>query len=53
MKNKSLRESYSNGDNLDMNKIVNTARTMYGFLETVNSLQLVRVTESYIKEMLK
>ena len=53
MKNKSLRESYSNRDNLDMDKIVNTARTMYGFLETVNSLQLVRVTESYIKEMLK
>ena len=54
IKNESLRENFtgSNG-HLDMASIVENATCMYGFLETVNTLKLDRVNESYIEKIIR
>lgn len=54
IKNESLRENFtgSNG-HLDMASIVENATCMYGFLETVNTLKLDCVNESYIEKIIR
>lgn len=54
IKNESLRENFTvtNG-HLDMASIVESATCMYGFLETVNTLKLDRVDESYIEKIIR
>lgn len=37
---------------LDMPAVYESARVMYGFLETLNTLQLEKVDKEYIKEIL-
>ena len=54
MKDKELKEIYMTEDNrLDIPKISNSVKCMYGFLEFVNTLQLTEVNESYIKKVLE
>jgi hypothetical protein len=54
VKDCAVRESYiEEHGQLDMNHIVETAKIMYGFMETVNTLQLEKVDEAYIKNVLE
>lgn len=53
VKTESMREQFLNEDgNIDTTSIVESARVMYGFLETINTLQLEKVNEAYIKDVL-
>lgn len=54
IKNESLRESFTEANgHLNMASIVENATCMYGFLETVNTLKLDRVDESYIEKIIR
>ena len=54
VKDCAVRESFiEEHGQLDVDMIVETAKVMYGFLETVNTLQLEKVDESYIKNVLE
>lgn len=50
--NDNLKEEYLEGGHINVGKIIDKMALMYGFLETVNLLKLVKVDESYIKNML-
>lgn len=53
MKDQELKESYMDIDgSMDMTRIVESSRIMYGFLEFVNSLQLEKVDEDYILKVI-
>ena len=48
-----LREQYvTENGNLDTALTVESVKVMYGFLETVNTLQLEKVDENYIKKLI-
>lgn len=54
VKDCAVRESFiEEHGQLDVDMIVETAKVMYGFLETVNTLQLEKVDEAYIKNVLE
>ena len=54
MKDEELKRSYTTEDGkLDMDRVIGNVKCMYGFLEFVNSTQLVKVDEEYIENMLK
>lgn len=48
---KSNNESYKQNDKIDIEKVVESARCVYGVLETVNTLRLENVNEEYILNM--
>lgn len=50
IKRPELRENYLEGAKLDMNKIVDRVTVMYTFLETVNTMRLVKITPDYIRK---
>ena len=52
MKNDVLRHEFTEDAHLNVNKIVAKVSTMYTFLETVNSMRLIKVNEDYVKEVL-
>lgn len=54
VKDCAVRESYieSHGQ-LDMNLVVESAKVLYGFLETVNTIQLENVNATYVENVLK
>lgn len=52
MKNQVLREEFTEDAHLNVGKIVSKVSTMYAFLETVNSMRLIKVDENYVKEVL-
>lgn len=53
IRDKAVLESYSDeSGKLDTSLVVESAKVMYGFLETVNTLQLQKVDEKYIKNVL-
>lgn len=53
MKNQALTESYKTEDgNIDMSRVMDNSRAMYGWLETVNTIKLENVNEDYIRKML-
>ena len=52
MKNDALREEFTENAHLNIGRIVSKVATMYTFLETVNSMRLIKVDEAYIKEVL-
>ena len=53
LKNEVVRESYlTEAGSLDTSLIVETSKVMYGFLETLNTLQLEKVDPTYIKNVL-
>ena len=53
-KNQSVREAYFTEDNgqVDTEMVVERAKVLYGFLETLNTLKLVNVDNEYIKTVL-
>ena len=52
MKDESLRESYSeDSGKINMGRVVETAKCMYGFLETLNTCRIEKIDESYIKKV--
>lgn len=54
VKDLNLLESYQSEDGkLDQDLVMETARVMYGFLETVNTLQLEMVDEKYLQEVIE
>ena len=54
IKNPELRNQYSDGKGrLDMTKIVESVRCMYGLLEMVNTLKLEQVDAKYIEDTIK
>lgn len=54
VKDCAVRESFiEEHGQLDVDMVVETAKVMYGFLETVNTLQLEKVDEAYIKNVLE
>lgn len=53
VKDKELLEAYSEDGKLDMSRVITQAKCVYGFLEFVNSTQLVKVDESYIKGVIE
>ena len=53
VKDKELLEAYSEEGKVDMGRIINQAKCIYGFLEFVNSTQLVKVDEDYIKGVIE
>lgn len=52
LSNESLRESYTEDGKLNMEGIIESSRTMYAFIETVNTMKLETVDEDYIKDVL-
>lgn len=52
MKNDTLRKEFTEDAHLNVGKIVTKVSTMYTFLETVNSMRLIKVDENYIKDVL-
>ena len=48
---KSNNESYKQDDKINIEKVVESARCIYGVLETVNTLRLENVNEEYILNM--
>lgn len=52
-KDAKLKDIYSENGNLDIERIVKSCKCMYGFLEFVNTLQLEKVDEAYIAEVIK
>lgn len=53
MKNEDLKAIYTKDGKLDMDSIVENCTIMYSFLETVNSAKMIKVDESYIKNVLR
>ena len=53
IRNQVVKESYTNESGaIDTALVVETAKVMYGFLETLNTLQLEKVDEKYIQNIL-
>ena len=52
-KDTDLKESYSDEGRLDLQKVVNSCKCMYGFLEFVNTLQIDKVDVAYIEKIVK
>ena len=53
MKNENLRNTLSNNDKIDMDKIVESVNVVYTFLEMVNTLKIENINEEYISNVLK
>ena len=51
--NEDAKAVYTAEGKLDMNKVIDTAETMYTFLEMVNSLKIKNVDEKYIADVIK
>ena len=51
-KNQTLAESYKVDGKIDMTRVIDNSRAMYGWLETVNTIQLDKVDERYIQNMI-
>lgn len=53
VKNENLRKSYiTENSNLDIGKIMDRGIVLYSFMETVNSIGLVKIDSNYIKNVL-
>jgi hypothetical protein len=55
VKDQAIRESYTDSESgaVDMDLVVESAKVMYGFLETLNTLQLEKVDKEYIKNVIE
>lgn len=50
IRNKDMQAEFMYEGKLDMNKIVNRVELMYTFMETVNSIKLINIDETFIEE---
>lgn len=54
MANKNLQKEYLiDGAHIDVNKIVGNVALMYGFLETLNTMNLIKVDKKYVNTLLE
>lgn len=54
IKNDDLKEEFMTEDNhIDVERLVNKVSMMYGFLETVNTMRLIRVDDKYVQSVLE
>ena len=51
--NQAVKDTFIEGAHLDMEKIVKSVATMYTFVETVNSMNLVKVDAEFVKSLLE
>lgn len=51
--NQAVKDTFMEGAHLDMEKIVKSVATMYTFVETVNSMNLVKVDADFVKSLLE
>ena len=51
--NAELRNEFMEGAHLNMPKVISNMASMYTFIETVNTMRLVKVDEAFIDDMLK
>ncbi len=51
-KNDALKNTFMHEGHLDVEKIVNSMATMYTFVETVNSMKLIKVDEAFVMDIL-
>ncbi|MBP5597635.1 MAG: hypothetical protein J6Y02_19850 [Pseudobutyrivibrio sp.] len=51
-KDAQLKESYSDEGRLDIQRVVNSTKCMYGFLEFVNTIQLDKIDKKYIEKVI-
>ena len=51
--NQAVKDTFMEGAHLDMEKIVKSVATMYTFVETVNSMNLVKVDGDFVKSLLE
>ena len=51
--NAAVQEKFMDGAHLNMESIIKSVSTMYTFLETVNSMRLVKVDDAFVKELLE
>ena len=52
MRKKELKQEFTNNNRLDMEKIEETVKCMYTFLEMMNTMKVHNITESYIEKVL-
>lgn len=53
IKNKAINENFVTESGIDIEHVFETSMVMYGFLETVNTLQLEKVDSKYIDKVIK
>lgn len=53
LKNDAIKESYIEEGVFDVDLVVENAKVMYGFLETLNTIQIANVDAKYIKNVLE
>ena len=54
LRNSDQLDNYINeSGSLDMNSVMETSKVIYSFLETLNTIQIVKIDENYIKEFLE
>lgn len=51
--NQAVKDTFMEGAHLNMEKIVKSVATMYTFVETVNSMNLVKVDGEFVKSLLE
>lgn len=51
--NQAVKDTFMEGAHLNMEKIVKSVATMYTFVETVNSMNLVKVDGDFVKSLLE
>lgn len=51
--NAAIHEKFMDGAHLNMESIIKSVSTMYTFLETVNSMRLVKVDDAFVHELLE
>jgi hypothetical protein len=52
MKNENLKKQFTEDGKVNINKVVENCEIMYTLLEMVNTTEMIRVNESYIKELI-
>lgn len=53
-KDENLKNTYvTENGSIDIDKVIATSRDIYGFLETVNTIQLERVDKNYLKNLVE
>jgi hypothetical protein len=52
LKHDNLKEEFCEGANLNIPKIVDRMQVMYTFIETVNTMQLYKIDEAYMQDLI-
>lgn len=52
IKNDNVRDTYMTEGSLDIDLVIESAKVMYGFLETLNTIQIEKVDSKYIQKVI-